>query len=119
MSLVTVIGMSPPPTSPASAKLMLQAPAGKHLDCVVIVQLNPAKASSQWTRASYAQKSASVAACVAAGANMQRFSRPGNTDGFWAANTVFSASRGLSRGPLQISTWPRTASLLKMVAHCL
>ncbi len=37
---------------------------------------------------------------VAAGANMQRFSRSGNTDGFLAASTVFPAHPGLSRGPL-------------------
>ena len=39
-------------------------------------------------------------AVVAAGANMQRFSRSGNTDGFLAASTVFPAHPGLSRGPL-------------------
>ena len=33
---------------------------------------------------------------VAAGANMQRFSRSGNTDGFLAASTVFPAHPGLS-----------------------
>ena len=44
--------------------------------------------------------------CVAAGANMQRFGRSGNADGFWASNAVFAASSGVNSGALQISTWP-------------
>ena len=43
---------------------------------------------------------------VAAGANMQIFSRSGNADGFWASNAVFAASSGVNSGALQISTWP-------------
>jgi hypothetical protein len=43
---------------------------------------------------------------VAAGANMQRFGRSGNADGFWASNAVFAASSGVNSGALQISTWP-------------
>jgi hypothetical protein len=46
----------------------------------------------------------SVSFNVAAGTNMQRFGRSGNTDGFWTSNPEVAIDVGLNAGALQTST---------------